>query len=501
MKVDQTNYVPVDSLRHMLAGCRLATSSLAPDFSLAELLTENTTCRVVKENDRRQIYHLELPPRGYFIKISTLIRPKDQWRHLLLPYRKWSEWRNLHRLLRAGIAAAKPVLKGENKDSNPQFFFLLTEQVQGKPLTIHTAVDTRNMGEYAAWLHSKGVFHTDLHPSNVMVTDEAQKRLIDVQQVFFLPLIPRWLRAHNLGKIYFNLALMQDGFRWAEEFITGYNRKSTVSVSLAEVMQAAGRHQNKKYNSRSKRCCRNSTEFVVVKDSDSRGYRRRSFQWGIRDLRQALENGQSLKESHVISYQGVCLKRHRRRPFHENRCLTSWKMSRALEVRGIQAPRALGYFEIDNINCFVSELLNDTHDLNAYLSSLSDEQAKRRALKKLAVWMRKFYATHVWQRDFKSENILCRDGEYFMVDLDGVRIRRLSEDNIIANLAQLNASVSNAITIKDRLRFYYYYSAGRQVSRHQRRAVYRKVWDITRTKSTVFYDLDPDQLVKQIMGH
>jgi hypothetical protein len=83
-----------------------------------------------------------------------------------------------------------------------------------------------------------------------------------------------------------------------------------------------------------------------------------------------------------------------------------------------------------------------------------------------------------------------------MVDLDGVRIRRLSEHNKIYNLAQLNASLSNAITIKDRMRFYLYYSADRQPTRPQRRAVYRTVWNITKTKNTKIYDLDFAELIE-----
>ena len=168
-------------------------------------------------------------------------------------------------------------------------------------------------------------------------------------------------------------------------------------------------------------------------------------------------------------------------------------MSRALEVRGIAVPRSLGYFVINNLSCFIAELLVDRCHLNTYLSALSDEQVKRRALKKLALWLRNFHDSNVWQRDFKSSNILCQNGDYFMVDLDGVRIRRLSEHNKIYNLAQLNASLSNAITIKDRLRFYHYYSADRQPTRPQRRAVYRKVWNITLTKNTALYDFYPEK--------
>jgi tRNA A-37 threonylcarbamoyl transferase component Bud32 len=165
-------------------------------------------------------------------------------------------------------------------------------------------------------------------------------------------------------------------------------------------------------------------------------------------------------------------------------------MSRALEVRGIPVPRSLGYFEIKGQSYFLAELLGDRLRLNAYLSAITDERVKRQELKKFALWVRKIHDARVWQRDFKSNNILCRQGQYYMIDLDGVRIRRLTDRDRITNLAQLNASLSNAITIKDRLRFFDYYLADERSSRHQRREFYRGIWDITRTKGTADYGLD-----------
>jgi hypothetical protein len=66
----------------------------------------------------------------------------------------------------------------------------------------------------------------------------------------------------------------------------------------------------------------------------------------------------------------------------------------------------------------------------------------------------------------------------------------------IVNLAQLNASVSNAISLKDRLRFYHYLSGGSKTSRQRRRADYRLIWEITRSKTTFYYDLDLEKLWK-----
>jgi tRNA A-37 threonylcarbamoyl transferase component Bud32 len=494
MNLNDQSHGVLKALGQELAGFHLMPSPLASDFSLDVLMAEATSCRVVKANDRRKIFHISTPRTGYYLKLSTMLRRKDRWRHFFLPSRKWAEWRNLHRLSDAQILAAKPVLKGENKTSRTAMFFLLTEEVRGQPLEMSSSNDARQLGAFVAMLHSRGVYHADLHADNIILSPESQCCLVDVQEVYFLAWIPRRLRLHNLGKIFFNLGLLDDIHHWGKAFLEGYQERSCVQFHLIDLNRSAIRQQQKKFRSRTKRCCKNSTEFLVVQSADWRGYKRRTLQWEAEDLRQALKKGRPLKGAHVIFYEGVCIKKHPRRRFHGNRCLTSWKMSRALEVRGIAVPRALGYFIIDRLNCFLAELLVDRLHLNTYLSSISDERAKRRALKKLALWLRKFYDTNVWQRDFKSSNILCQYGEYFMVDLDGVKIRRLTAHHQIINLAQLNASLSNTITLKDRLRFYHYFSAAQQMTRAQRRAVYQKVWDISRTKNTSIYDLDLDKL-------
>jgi hypothetical protein len=62
------------------------------------------------------------------------------------------------------------------------------------------------------------------------------------------------------------------------------------------------------------------------------------------------------------------------------------------------------------------------------------------------------------------------------------------------NLAQLNASLSNAVSLKDRLRFYSYYLEEEAAPRIQRRALYQKVWQITTQKNTMNFDLDLEKL-------
>ena len=483
-------------LKQELASFKKNTSALFYDFALNRMLADVSDCRVVKQSDKRQVYYLQSPDGEYFLKRSVQIRAKDRVRHFFLPRRRWAEWRNLHRLHAARISAALPVLRGEKTDRHPMAFFVLTQKVDGSPLRSKVRLIPGQLGQYLALLHSCGVYHADLHPENILIKPDNEICLIDVQEVFWLPWLPRRLRVYNLGKLFFHLHFLLESRQWSAQFLDGYNFGYKNQINISDLFRAANHHRQRHYHSRTKRCCKNSTEFVVVKSDDWRGYKRKTFEWSPMDLRQALEMGQPIKGAHVISYRGVCIKRHPKRRFHVDRCLISWKMSRALEARGIAVPRSLGYFVINNVSCFIAELLDNKCHLNTYLSSLSNQQAKRRALKKLAQWLRNFHDANVWQRDFKSNNILCQNGKYFMVDLDGVRIRRLRIKNKIYNLAQLNASVSKAVSIKDRLRFYHYYSADYHPTRLQRRAVYRKVWDITKTKNTKIYDLDFAELVK-----
>lgn len=495
--MDQGKITPYSTtvLRRELFDFQETTSRLFPDFVLDHILTEVTFCKVVKDSDKRQVFYLQAPCGEFFLKRITLIRSKDRLRHLLLPRRRWAEWRNLHKLRAARIAAASPVLRGEKRGVRPEVFFLVTEKVNGSPLRYDSLAIAENIGQYIALLHLRGVYHADLHPENIIIKNNGQPCLIDVQQVFFLPWLPHRIRVYNLGKLYFCIRCQLHSERWTAAFLRGYNKTGKKLITALELHRAADRHQQIHYRSRSKRCCKNSTEFSVIKEIDFYGYKRRSFHWGQRELQQALEKGKIVKKKRVINFQGVNIKIHCKRIFHKDRCLASWKISRALEVRNIVVPQSLAYFVMNGYSFFLSEFIVDSVLLNDYLSFLTAERHKRRAIKKLALWVKQIHDNHIWQRDFKSSNILCRKGDYLMVDLDSVTIRgRLPDKKKIVNLAQLNASLSNAITIKDRLRFFYYYTAEEKPSWQRRRAIYRKVWAITSSKNTSPFGLDIKKL-------
>jgi tRNA A-37 threonylcarbamoyl transferase component Bud32 len=474
-----------------------SSSRYYPDFDVEKLRAEVTEVKRIKENDRRRIYYLKTAASGYYIKISTLKRSKDRIRHFMLAHRRWAEWRNFHRLAEARICVARPVMKGELKPMWSGAFFVMTEKVAGVSLDSATPAVAEKIGRFLARLHSQGIYHADLHPRNIIVQFDNQPCLIDVQQVYFLPAIPRFGRIQNLGKLFFHFAKFADSAKWFNHFLAGYNPQQKNALSMAEAMRAAGRYRHRRYKSRTRRCKKNSTEFQIVKSRTMQGYRRRDLNWDAQNLKKALENASVIKSGRVFRFQDVCIKKHSRKLFHRDRCLTSWTMSRALEVRGVQVPAARGYFKMGDCSYFISQFVNDSARLNDYLSSLRNAAQRRDALKRLAFWVKKIHTLGIRQHDFKSSNVLVQRGEFILTDLDSVKIRAVTENHKITNLAQLNASLSNALGVKDRLRFCHYYMQKETFSRRQRRGLYRKVWQIALTKNTLKSGLDLEKLCPQ----
>jgi tRNA A-37 threonylcarbamoyl transferase component Bud32 len=171
-------------------------------------------------------------------------------------------------------------------------------------------------------------------------------------------------------------------------------------------------------------------------------------------------------------------------------------MNRALAVRGINVPKGLAYFRDKNRNYFLTQYYEDGLTLNRYLSSLTDRREKSRVLRDLAVWVRLIHSLDLWQRDFKSSNVLVYQGKFMMVDFESVQAcKSMKLRKKMINLAQLNASLSNTITMKDRLFFFNVYFKDMPLSRDQRRDIYQQIWKITRQKNTSLFDLDCDQLM------
>lgn len=483
-----------------LKNCRLVPDAACKGLTLEGFFDPLPDVFLVSKSLRREVYYIQTRFGNFYLKYSPLRKKKDRRRFLLLPWRIRTEWRNLERLRQRSVPAPQRVLFGYKGRLPCRGFFIITRDVEGSKINWRQPEQLLKLADFLARVHSRGVYHQDLHTGNIYIGRDGRPILLDSQEVYLLPWLPRWLKVRNLGQFWRQIRAGFADEGVLEAFLKAYNAGQKPPVSAREVLKTADRSLERYYRSRSGRCVKNSTEFQVVKSDDGiRGFRRRGFEWGKDELQAALTHGTPVKDNKMLAWQGVCVKLHERRFLHTDRCLAAWKMARALAVRGIAVPEARAYYVLGRKSFFLADYYGDGEHLNVYLSKPREPAEKRGVLRRLAEWVRICHDLNIWQRDFKSSNVLVHEGQYMMLDLDNVRIGRgLSWKRRMSNLAQLNASVSSAITLKDRLRFFHYYCRGRIPSLTNRRKIYQHIWQITQKKNTQDFGLDPGKLLVEL---
>lgn len=488
-KKTKENQDYLNGLMDELSSYKCKASPYYKHLRLGDIFNKAYGYKIKKDNNRKQIILVKTAAGNFFIKRSFLIRRKDRLRHFFLPRRRWAEWRNLHKLNALNVDSARPVIRGQNFNDNQKSFFIITKGVEGKSLNSDLEIDAVTMAEFFADFHKKGFYYADLHPENLIIKPNGLPVLIDVQEIFYLKKIPKWLRSYNLGKLYLSLESKLPK-NWFEEFLQAYNSKFNDDIKIHNIQKASEKHYKKHINSRTKRCLKNSSEFEVLKSKGQKIYKRKDFEWGIKDIIDALKNGIDLKEGKVIAYKNICIKINEKGRFHKDRCFASWVNSRALDVRGINVPRALGYFKFKNKSYFISDYLKDGIPLYKFLPTVMQRKDKRKVIKQLALWVRKIHHHQIWQKDFNSTNVLYINNQFILLDLDNIKFGRLSENKKIYNLGQINASIADTVKLKERIRFFYYYFYDKLPSKEKRRDIYNKIWEITLTKNTLIFGLD-----------
>lgn len=460
-----------------LAGFTWEASRFFPQLTLAGLIAAAGEILPVKLGRRRRVFALRGPEPGFYLKLGRAVPRRRPWRRL----RRFAEWRNLHRLAAADVAACRPAMRGFDRSGG---HFLVTEAVAGAPLD-PVRLPAASLGRFLAGLNAAGAFALDLHPQNVRVRPDGAICLIDAQEILFFPRpLARRLGALQIGRLLAALPTEAAGRTTADALAEAYNTAAgRPAVAAAWAERAAALFRRRRLRSRSRRCLVESTHFTAMRGPEGRGFRRRDFPLGCEAIVAAFAAGRPIQGDRVREADGVLIKAHPRRLGHRDRCLAAWRMSQALAVRGIPAARALAYCRTRRMSYFACEYLEGSQPLNDFLSHATGA-ARRRAVGELARWLRTLHACGVWQHDLKSANVLCRDGRFYLVDLEGVRLGRVTARRAILNLAQLNASVSHAVGLKDRLRFYHAYRAAAPPPREARRAEYRAVWEISRRRNT-----------------
>jgi len=494
----------------------------------------------IKNNNVRSAFLLDTGVQGcpsLFVKWFKKPAITQRIRYLFVPSKALEEWRNLRALEKHGLPCPQALAFFEKRSCG-----LLTTScliIQGldgaQPLNAYKTdctlsssqkfTLTRQVARLSAAMHSTGVFSRDYHAGNIMVRLTGEKNfelfLIDLHKARIVKKIKNAMIITDLAKLSNSFPLSRMAkLRFARE----YYLHASVSMPLAEflrrIMEKSARIQTRRIISRSKRCVLKSSVFEIARTWSERYCGRRDFGHAAANavITQHLntcdgqtiikKTSKSILSTHVLNQGGsVCVKGYRYRGlcyallnmFRKSRALKSWVNANGFIVRGLLTPQPLAMIEkrwgsVCRENFYICRWQDKAPELNNYITGRQWPLAdKKNFIRCLATTIIKLHAQGIYHGDLKSNNILVQENkaswDFLFIDLDRVSFtRELTFDRRANNLAQINASISNIMTLRDRLRFFRFYSEAADCYTDRKR-YYRRILEITRTKGTESYGL------------
>ena len=247
------------------------------------------------------------------------------------------------------------------------------------------------------------------------------------------------------------------------------------------------RLQKRQWQSRTKRCLKESTEFSVKREKGGTYYYRRDF--ALNQIREVLEDHlqmtkerpselKKLSPEVIVSLLNnkenrVCVKQFRyphfwnrfKEHFRRSKGLKAWVAGNGLRARGIPSLKPLGLLEKRDwlgldASFFLMEALETGQEMDRYiLNGFDSVDRKRLFIRAFAEWLSSFHKMALYHKDMKTCNILVsKDGEswaFHLLDLEDVRLDgKVSERELFKNFLQLNTSTPKIVTTADRFRFF-----------------------------------------------
>ena len=527
-------------------------ASLAADnlFHLLHHHEQHPALTLVRENNVRASFFMNAPGAGdrhFFVKRYKVRSWQDVVKYVFLPLKAASEWRNLRLFDDCGLPVPRPVAIGVKKSGIAlrDSCLIVEALLHTQPLNEYVAEQlpllapekagdlkrslALSLARLVADIHSKRIFYRDLHAGNILIrtADNGQYQLflIDLHRAWRPFKLLQWMRIRDLAQLCNSLPeISSERIRFLEEYLnaTGYTKKSVESFS--NKLEAMALHlEERRINSRSKRCIVNSTTFEVYKSLHEQYFGRRDFgrlasSKVMEEQALQMQRNQTdiLKhsENSVITTHGensdllraVCVKHYFYRGFKyvlksmviKSRALKSWIAANGLLVRGISTPLPLALVEkkygpFIYESFLITEWLPDARELNDYIACLHQQavsaEEKRKFIQSLASTISNLHEKGIYHADLKSTNILVREEgpgmwSFHFVDLERVKFKKnLTFSERANNLAQINASIASRMTVKDRLIYFHFYANGTQLF-NERKKYYREILKISRSKNT-----------------
>ena len=235
---------------------------------------------MIKESKLRWAAILTLPGgRRIFFKRDRTKGWFESLKFLLLLQKRGKEWFIAYQLQKRKLNIPQPlgwmekVHRGFVKES-----YYLSEAIGSGVSLIEDSNPLRDgtiiagLAKTVKELHDAGLFHKDLHAGNFLWDGESFF-LTDLHRAKIIRSLSLNQRLWNLSQLFHSLR-SQWGERERVEFIEKYFEREAVNLEKKEVLlqkihSLMGRLQKRQWQSRTKRCLKESTEFSIKKEKGS----------------------------------------------------------------------------------------------------------------------------------------------------------------------------------------------------------------------------------------
>lgn len=474
---------------------------------------------VVKAGPHRVVYRIDRAARSVFVKHYRAADWRSFARALFRASAARREWRKSNEMARRGVPTIRPVAWGETRQSGIAVHnYFASAAIAGAvalDVYLHEVIPRFSRGEQArtrrrlveqlaelaARAHRAGVWHDDFHAGNILVA-EGRLVLIDVPGVRLHRRALDWRRSRTSLAMLCS-GLLPDGStreRW--RFWRAYFAArpelvlSDARGAAAEVFRAAHAHARRIFRRRDARAWETNRDFYRQRLAVGEAHAVRDF--SVDELRRTLDAPEAflaaqferpVKLSHTsVVVVGevqlgrrqvqVAVKRSRPKSWWKaalalargTKARMAWHRGQALVSRRICTARPLAIVE-SRASLFaegytITAWIAESTNLHLYAWDLAkrDPQERMRRSRQLAASLGELIGRlHLWRishRDLKGCNLLAVERadavESYLIDLDGLRIRRwLARSTCWRDLARLAVSCQAHAWVSrgDRLRF------------------------------------------------
>jgi len=456
--------------------------------------------------------------KGVFLKRDRTKGWMEILKYLVFPSKGRKEWFIAYQLGKRNLNIPRPlgwverVHRGLVKES-----YYLSEAIESGVSLAETAdllKDEKISSELVKAVikvHSSGLLHQDLHAGNFL-WDGVSFYLTDLHRARILKSLSLNQKLWNLAHLFHSLRLV-----WGEEdqvhFLGEYFMGEHISPEkkrkyLHKIHFWMDRLQRRQWQSRTKRCLKESTEFSVKKEKGITLYLRNDLSLDrlkkvieshLTSVREKpsdlLKNSPEVKVSLVEDGKGKVYVKQFCYPhfwdcmkdtFRFSKGLKAWSGGNGLRVRGITSPKTLALMERKRglalrESFLVMESSVNGLEMDRYiLKGFEDVRRKRLFIKDFAKWLSHLHKKDLYHRDMKTCNILVSEKRgtwnFHLLDLEDILLdEKVNEKKLFKNLLQLNTSTPSLMTRTDRLRFFKAYQDRHPIIKNEKGFLFRLI--------------------------